>query len=157
MPIPELGQPAPDFSLKGPAGQTVALADYRGHHPVVLVFYPLAFSPVCSHQLPQVEKDLPRFKALGAEVFGISVDSHWSNTAFAKSLGLTFPLLSDFHREAATHYGVLVSPKGYSGRALFVIGRDGRLIHREISENTGDLDQVPSNERALEALGRAGA
>ena len=149
---PDLGQPAPDFRLKGPGGQFVTLSEFRGRKNVVLVFYPLAFSPVCSHQLPTVQKDLARFERLDAVVFGVSVDSHWSNTAFARSLGVEFPLLSDFKREAMSAYGVLLGEAGYSGRATFVIDKEGHIVHREIANNPGDLEQVPSNERALKAL-----
>lgn len=149
MPTPRVGEPAPEFHLKGPGGQFVTLSEFRGHRPVVLIFYPLAFSPVCSHQLPLVQSDLHRFEQLGASVFGISVDSHWANEAFARALGLSFPLLSDFRREAMTAYGVLRDKAGYSGRALFVIDRDGRIAHADVSA-TPDL--IPSNGRALEVL-----
>ena len=146
------GDPAPDFRLKGPGGEFVTLSEFRGRRPVVLIFYPLAFSPVCSHQLPTVEADLRRFEELGAAVFGISVDSHWSNEAFARSLGLSFPLLSDFRREAMTAYGVLMDQAGYSGRALFVVDREGRIAHAEIAASPGDREQIPSNSRAIEVL-----
>ncbi len=152
MAVPEVGQEAPDFKLRGPGGTTYTLSEYRGERPVVLVFYPLAFSPVCSHQLPELQRQLHRFEAAGAQVFGISVDSHYANSAFAEKLGLTFPLLSDWKHDASRAYGVLVPEAGLSGRALFVVGRDGRLVHREVSENMGDLEQVPSVERALAAL-----
>jgi peroxiredoxin len=152
MNAPEVGQVAPDFRLRGPGGSRITLSEFRGQKPVVLIFYPLAFSPVCSHQLPEVQAALPRFDAAGAAVLGISVDSHHANTAFAKSLGLDFPLLSDFSREASAAYGVLVPAAGFSGRALFVVDRDGRIAWREISENMGDVAQIPSVEKALAAL-----
>jgi len=146
---PEIGQLAPDFKLKGPDGQPVTLSELRGRRSVVLVFYPLAFSRVCSHQLPAVEADLARFEALGASVFGISVDSHYANAEFARKLNLTFPLLSDFKHEASAAYGVLMPEAGYSGRAIFLIDREGRLAYRDVSS---DLDLVPSNASVLEAL-----
>lgn len=154
MPTPQVGDLAPDFSLRGPGGQPVTLSEFRGRRPVVLVFYPLAFSPLCSHQLPAVQADLPRFEALGAAVLGISVDSHWANEAFARSLGIQFPLLSDFRREATTAYGVLLEHAGHSGRALIVVDRDGRIVYREVAASPGDPDQVPSTGRALEVLAR---
>jgi len=149
MTRPSVGDPAPDFRLKGPGGQFVTLSEFRGKRPVVLLFYPLAFSPVCSHQLPAVQADLHGFEAAGAAVFGVSVDSHWSNEAFARSLGLTFPLLSDFRREAMSAYGVLMDQAGYSSRALFVIDREGRIAHVEAPAS---LDEIPSNARAIEVL-----
>jgi peroxiredoxin len=148
----DVGQLAPDFRLKGPGGQWVSLSDYRDHQNVALVFFPLAFSPVCSHQLPDVQKHLQEFRELDTAVFGISVDSHYANEAFAHALRLEFPLLSDFHRQAMTAYGVLQSDKGYSGRALFLVGKDGRIAYTEVSSNPGDIALIPSPERALEAL-----
>ena len=150
--VPEVGQMAPDFRLKGPGGAFYSLSEHRGESAVVLVFYPLAFSAVCSHQLPEMQKHLPAFEQAGATVYGVSVDSHHANAAFARSLGLTFPLLSDWKHEASAAYGVLVPEAGYSGRAVFVVGKDGRLLWREIAENTSDREQIPSPERALESL-----
>jgi peroxiredoxin len=152
--VPEPGQLAPDFKLKGPGGAFYTLSEHLGQSPVVLVFYPLAFSAVCSHQLPDLEKFIPQFEKAGAVVYGISVDSHHANSAFARSLNLSFPLLSDWKREASAAYGVLLEDAGYSGRATFVIGRDGRLLWREIAESTNSMDQVPSPERALAALAK---
>src|SRR5439155_2967437 len=117
----EVGQIAPDFTLKGPGGQPISLSDYRGRSNVVLVFFPLAFSPVCSHQLPAVQRASAGFEAAAAVVLGVSVDSHHANAAFAEKLGLTFPLLSDFDRAVSAAYGVLNAERGYSGRALFAL------------------------------------
>ena len=151
-----IGLEAPDFTLKGPGGQPVGLSEYRGHKHVVLVFFPLAFSPVCSHQLPAIQREIPRFAALGAVVYGISVDSHYANTVFAERLRLTFPLLSDFKRETSTAYGVLMSSTGYSGRAIFVVDRQGRLAYKDESPAVMDPNHVPSNERVLAALADLG-
>ena len=147
-----VGQLAPEFRLKGPGGQWVSLSDYRDSQVVVLVFYALAFSPLCSHQLPDVQKHMDEFRELNVAVFGVSVDSHYANEAFARSLKLEFPLLSDFKRQAMAAYGVLQSELGYSGRALFAIGKDGRLIYADVATHSGDPAQVPNPERLLEAL-----
>jgi peroxiredoxin len=152
--VPEPGQLAPDFKLKGPGGAFYTLSEHKGSSPVVLVFYPLAFSAVCSHQLPDLEKYIPQFEKAGAIVYGISVDSHHANTAFARSLSLSFPLLSDWKHEASAAYGVLLPDAGYSTRATFVIGKDGRLLWREISENMSAIEKIPSPERALAAIAR---
>lgn len=148
----ETGQQAPDFALKGPEGQTVTLSEFRGKKHVVLVFYPAAFSPVCSFQLPALEKHFDEFEQLDAVILGISVDSHHANTAFARSLGLRFALLSDFDRKVSAAYGVLDAERGTSGRAVFVIDREGRIAWRDVSVAPGDRAQVPSAERALQAL-----
>ena len=153
--VPEVGQLAPDFRLKGPGGAFYTLSEHRGESPVVLVFYPLAFSPTCSHQLPDLQARVADMDRLGAVVYGISVDSHWANTAFARSLHLTFPLLSDFKREASAAYGVLLPAAGTSGRATFVVGRDGRVLMADVSENLDDLERVPDPERVIAALANA--
>ncbi len=146
---PEVGQPAPDFRLKGPGGQPVTLSEYLGHKNVVLVFYPLAFSPVCSHQLPDVQKELARFRDLDTEVLGISVDSWYANQEFARKLQLSFPLLSDFDHAATAAYGVLMPERRYSARALFVVDKQGRIAWREIAPSP---TEIPSTEDALAAL-----
>jgi peroxiredoxin len=146
---PQPGEPAPDFKLRGPDGAYVTLSEYRGRNAVVLAFYPLAFSRVCSNQLPEIERDLTRIRSLGAEVLGISVDSHHANREFGKRLGLSFPLLSDFHREASEAYGVLETDAGVSGRALFVVDRDGKVAYQDVSPTPAE---VPSNETMIAAL-----
>jgi peroxiredoxin len=148
----EIGQLAPDFRLKGPGGQFISLSEYRGRHHVVLVFYPLAFSPVCSHQLPMIERALARITALGGIVLGVSVDSHYSNTAFAERLSLTFPLLSDFKRQVSAAYGVLIEESGMSGRALFVVDRQGRIAYRDKSPTPSEIPDVEALIAALEGL-----
>ena len=144
-----IGQDAPDFNLRGPGGQRITLSEYKGQKHVILAFYPLAFSPACSHQLPTIQADVARLEQLGAIVLGISVDSHWSNSAFARELGLSFPLLSDWDRNASEAYGVLLSPSGYSCRALFVVDKQGRLVHQTILE---DIEEIPDLEKAIDAL-----
>jgi peroxiredoxin len=148
----EVGQTAPDFKLKGRGGQPVTLSEYRGTNPVVLVFFPLAFSPICSHQLPDIEKRYAELQARGAAVFGISVDSHYANTEFAQKLKLSFPLLSDFDRSASRAYGVLMEDAGYSGRATFVVDRNGVIAHKDHATSPGDMAQVPSVDGVLRAL-----
>lgn len=157
MPAPELSPPAvgteaPDFQLKGARGVIHTLSEHRGERHVLLVFYPLAFSGTCSHQLPLVQAMLPRFEAANTQVVGISTDSHHSNTAFAEKLGLGFPLLSDWMRTTTRDYGVLLPAAGYAWRSNFLVGRDGRILWFDISEDMGDPDKLPSLEGALAAL-----
>lgn len=149
----EVGDLAPDFSLRGPAGQPVTLSEYRGSN-VLLVFFPLAFSPACTSQLPEVERDVRREPlAQDTVVLGISVDSHWANEEFARRLGLSFPLLSDFDRRTCAAYGVLDPARGHGGRALFAVDRTGRVVYKEVSTAPPtDPSQLPSHRRALEAL-----
>jgi peroxiredoxin (alkyl hydroperoxide reductase subunit C) len=146
---PEVGQTAPDFKIKGPGGQFVTLGEYRDKKNVVLVFYPLAFSPVCSHQLPSIEREMERLRTLDAEVLGISVDSHYANEAFAKQLRLSFPLLGDFRREVSTAYGLLNPDTLFSNRALIVVDKRGMIAYRDQTPTPSD---VPDNQRLLAAL-----
>jgi len=152
QPTPQPGAPAPDFRLRGPGGVFYSLSEYRGEKHVLIAFYPLAFSPVCSHHLPELQAALPKLEAADITLFGISVDSHYSNAAFSRALGLTFPLLSDWRRQVSAAYGVLNAEAGVSGRALFLVDRHGRVVWSEVSENPGDVDQIPSPERAIAAL-----
>lgn len=149
---PAVGQMAPDFRLRGAGGLSYALSEHRGEKHVLLVFYPLAFSGTCSHQLPLVQEALPRFEAADTVVYGVSTDSHHSNTAFAEKLGLTFPLLSDWMRVTTRDYGVLLPEAGYAWRSSFLIGKDGRVLWKDVSEDTGDKSKLPSIEGALAAL-----
>lgn len=153
--LPRVGSEAPDFRLRGPGGVFYSLSEYRGEKHVLVAFYPLAFSPVCSHQLPELQKALPRLEAAGITVLGVSVDSHYSNAAFARALGVTFPLLSDWKREASRAYGVLHPEANASGRALFLVDLQGRIAWSEVSDNPGSIDQIPNPERALAALAPA--
>jgi peroxiredoxin len=124
-PLPA-GTPAPDFNLRSTHDEVVSLRDLRGR-AVILAFYPADWSPVCSDQLSLYNELLPEFQRLGAELFGISVDSAWCHLAFADDRNLRFPLLADFEPkgEVARRYGVYRQSNGTSERALFVIDGDG--------------------------------
>jgi peroxiredoxin len=120
------GSAAPEFTLPSTPDQSVSLSEFRGR-PVVLVFYPEDWSPVCSDQLVLYQELLPEFQRYDAELLGISVDGIWSHLAFAKDRKLHFPLLSDFEPkgEVARAYGVYRSADGTSERALVVVDADG--------------------------------
>ncbi len=118
----EPGTPAPDFALPDQDGNIVKLEDLRGQ-TTVLVFYPLDFSPVCTDQLNvyhEVQGDMD------ARLYGISVDSAFSHKAFQQQLGITIPLLADFHPKGAVSkaYGVYIDERGHNQRALVMIGPD---------------------------------
>jgi len=120
------GTVAPDFELPSTPDQKVMLSDFRGQ-PVVLVFYPEDWSPVCSDQLGLYQAVLPEFQKHNAELLAISVDSAWSHLAFAKDRNLHFPLLSDFEPkgEVSRAYQAYRTQEGTSARALFVLDADG--------------------------------
>jgi peroxiredoxin len=120
------GTVAPDFSLPSTPDQRVSLSELRGR-PVVLVFYPADWSPVCSDQLGLYNELLPEFSESDAQIIGISVDGIWCHLAFTKERKLRIPLLSDFEPKGAVarSYGVYNDKAGESERALFVVGSDG--------------------------------
>lgn len=145
----EAGKEAPDFTLKVTSDQTVSLRDYRGR-PVVLVFYPADWSPVCGDQLALYNELLPEFKKFNAEVIGISVDGVWSHQAFVKDRNLHFTLLSDFEPkgEIAKAYQVYDNQKGRAKRALFVIDAQGKIFWSYVSPSGAN----PGADGILNAL-----
>ena len=143
----QIGDVAPDFELPASGNHTVKLSDYRGKQNVLLAFYPFAFSPVCSLQLPGLQENLGRFHDLNTVVLGISVDSRHSSAAFAEHLHLDFPLLSDFNKEVTTAYGVL-REGGFAERALFVIDKGGKIVYAHVNA----IGEVPDNQPVFETL-----
>ncbi|MBL8129466.1 MAG: redoxin domain-containing protein [Chloroflexia bacterium] len=128
------GTPAPDFTLRATPDQSVSLSELRGH-PVVLVFYPADWSPVCTDELAVFNQLLPEFQRMGAIVLGISVDGVWSHAAFADARNLQFQLLSDFEPKGkvARAYGVYREKEGSCARATFVVDKDGVIAWSEVS------------------------
>lgn len=125
----KVGDTAPDFTLPATVGDKVTLSDYRGKKSVLLMFYPLDFSPVCSVENKQCAEMLPTRGADDVQVLGISVDSLWAHKAFAAQNGITYPLLADFHPKGAVaeKYGVFLPEKGMAARTAFIIGKDGKI------------------------------
>ena len=148
----EPGILAPDFELQSTPSQSVRLSELRGR-PVVLVFYPEDWSPVCSDQLALYQELLPEFRKHDAELIGISVDSVWSHLAFAKDRNLRFPLLSDFEPkgEIARLYRAYRAEDGTSERALYVIDADGVVRWSYVSP-VGINPGADGILRALEGL-----
>jgi peroxiredoxin len=122
----EPGTPAPDFTLANQDGEDVSLGDLRGR-TVVLVFYPLDFSPGCTDQLSVYQEVLSELEAEGVTLYGVSVDSAFAHKAFQQHLGISIPLLADFHPkgEVAAKFGVYNEERGANRRALVMIGPDG--------------------------------
>jgi mycoredoxin-dependent peroxiredoxin len=130
----EIGDIAPDFTLADENGEQVTLSQLRGRN-VVLVFYPLDFSPVCTTELRDISSLADRYAAYGAEVYGISVDSRWTHAAFRRDEGLSAHLLADFHPKGAvaTTYGVYIDKAGIANRGTFVIDGDGRIVEKIVT------------------------
>jgi peroxiredoxin len=122
------GSAAPDFTLPDQDGNQVSLADFRGRS-VVLVFYPADFSPVCTDQLNVYQEVLPQLEERGATLVGISVDGAFCHKAFRQQLGVSMPLLADFHPKGAVAraYGVYNEEHGVAGRALVIVDPEGTV------------------------------
>src|SRR5438046_2046924 len=151
MPV-DVGSKAPDFTLTSQDRQPVKLSEQRGK-PVVLAFFPAAFSSVCTKELCTFRDSLARLKAAQAQVYGISVDTFFTLKAFHDQQRLTFPLLSDFNKQVIRDYGVfnedLIGLKGIAKRAVFVIDKDGTIRHREVLD---DARNEPDYERVFTTL-----
>ncbi len=145
-----VGTKAPDFALPDANGDLVQLSDYQGKN-VVLVFYPLDWSPACSDQLSLYEEDIEEFERANVHLIAISVDSIYSHGAWAAVRGLTFPLLADFHPkgEVARQYGVMRDSDGFAERALYIIDADGKIRYAHVSPQ---LDHIPDIYELLDQL-----
>ena len=137
------GQPAPDFTLPASSGESVTLSSYQGQSVVVLVFYPLDFSPVCSIQLPEYSGRQDDFQEAGAVVLGVNRDSVHTHRAWAAEYGIDVPLLADMRLEVARAYGVAIDERGISGRAVFVVDREGVVRFEYVEARTGDYTLRP--------------
>ena len=146
----EVGQKAPDFTLPDHSGQEVSLSDFAGRR-LLLVFYPLDFSPVCTDQLAAYQEISPQFEAAGVDVVGISVDSAFAHAAFREKLGIETSLLADFEPKGAvaSAYGAYLGQAGHSNRSLVLVDADG--VVEWVHEADTPLD-IPSTELILEAL-----
>ena len=145
----EVGDVAPDFTLRDQDNQKVSLSSLRGRN-VVLVFYPMDFSPVCTGELKEISATRERYHAAGAEVFGISIDSRYVHAAFRRDEQLEVTLLADFHPKGrvASEYGAYLDGAGFATRATFVIDKDGVVRHKVV----GTVPEARDPEEYLEAL-----
>lgn len=133
-PILGAGEKAPNFELPASADKKYQLKDCRGR-PVILIFYPADFSPVCTDQLALYSDILPQFEKYNAQLFGISVDSIWAHAAFAADRGIKFPLLADFNPKGkvSKKYGAFSKKEDLSERALFILDPKGRIYWSYLS------------------------
>ena len=147
--MPSIGDMAPDFTLTAQDKSSVSLSEMRGSR-VILAFYPAAFTGVCTKEMCAFSDGMASLESSGASVLGISVDSPFSNAAFAEANGITFPLLSDVHREAVEAYGVALGDFAIPGytvaqRSVFVVEADGSIGYAWVADNPGlepDYDAV---------------
>ena len=143
----DVGQEAPDFTLRDENNQEVTLSALRGA-PVVLVFYPLDFSPMCTNELCGIRDDYSAFEAKGVKVFGISRDSTWTHKAFIEKQGLKHSLLADMKGAVAQLYGCWNEAVGLAERLTVVVDKDG--VIRYLIHN--GLAQARDHREALAAL-----
>ncbi|MBD8869937.1 peroxiredoxin [Nocardioides donggukensis] len=149
----ELGDAAPDFTLRDQFGQDVQLSSYRGQKAVAIFFYPFAFSNVCTGELTGIRDRLDEFLTFDTEVLAISCDPTYAVRSFADADGLNFPLLSDFwpHGAVATAYDAFDEERGCPRRSSYLVDKEGRLrwsVHNAMPEGR-DLDEHLRELRAL--------
>jgi peroxiredoxin len=130
----KVGDTAPDFTLKDQDQKDVKLSDYKGKKNVVLAFYPLDWSPVCTGENKCLTDDFPKFGSANAELFGISTDSFFSHKAWADSLELKHRLLSDFNREVVKKYGLYFEPLNCGKRATVIVDKNGKVAYVKVQE-----------------------
>jgi mycoredoxin-dependent peroxiredoxin len=147
-----VGAAAPDFTLKDQSQKEVKLSEFQGKKNVVLIFYPLDWSPVCTNEHTCLVNDMRRFDGLDAQVLGISVDSAWSHKAFAEKMGIKYPLLADFQPRGAVgeKYGVFLAEKGITGRSIVIIDRSGKIAWLK----NYDIPTLPDIKEVSDALAK---
>jgi mycoredoxin-dependent peroxiredoxin len=147
-----VGSAAPDFTLKDQSQKEVKLSEFKGKKNVVIVFYPLDWSPTCTNEHMCLVNDMKRFEELDAQVLGVSVDSAWSHKAFAEKMGIKYPLLADFQPRGAVgeRYGVYLADKGITGRAIAVVDRSGKIAWFK----NYDIPTLPDIKEVSEALSK---
>ncbi len=151
----QVGDKAPDFTLKNTDMEDVSLSSFQGRN-VVLLFVPLAFTGVCTEELCEVSQGLNTYGELGAEVLGISVDSPFSLQAWAAKEGISLTLLSDFNKEVSAAYGAqyedLIGFKGVAKRSAFVVDRQGVVRYASISDDPKVLPDFQAVKACLQSL-----
>lgn len=147
---------AKDFTLKDTDNKEVTLSSFEGRKNVVILFFPLAFSSVCTTELCTTRDNMKLYDALDAEVLAISVDSTFSLKAFKDSNNLNYTLLSDFNKNVSEDYNVLYEDffgmKGVSKRAVFVVNKKGDVEYQEVLENAGDMPDLNKVQDVLAQL-----
>ncbi|MBV7698412.1 peroxiredoxin [Streptomyces sp. TRM70350] len=149
----QVGDKAPDFELKDNHGRAVRLADFRGEKNVVLLFYPFAFTGVCTGELCEVRDNLPKFEGRDTQVLAVSNDSIHTLRVFAEQEGFEYPLLSDFwpHGEVSRAYGVFDEDKGCAVRGTFVIDKEG-VVRWTVVNGLPDARDLNEYVKALDTL-----
>lgn len=152
----ELNVKAPDFELQTNKGETVKLSEKLANGPVVVIFFPLAFTGVCTEEMCEFRDNLAELNSLNAQLFAISVDSRFALNAFAEKNNLEFPLLSDFNKEVSKAYGsqyeTFLGMNGVAKRSAFVIDREGVIRYRFVSDDAKVKPNLGEIREALKGL-----
>lgn len=148
-----IGDQAPDFTLVNQFGESVSLSDFRGKRNVVLVFYPLSFSGICTGELCELRDNFAQFESADVELLAISVDSKFVQKKFAEQERYKFGVLADFwpHGGVAKDYGVFIDEAGIATRATFVINKEGNLVAKFITA-PGQARSLDEYQKALATL-----
>lgn len=149
---PRIGDPAPDFTLPSTGGSDLTLSSFRGHKSVLIAFFPLAFTSVCTAELCDFNVDLEKFAGAASVILPISVDSVPTLKEFKAKLGLGIELLSDFKRDVSRAFGVLMADKYYSRRAYFLIDRHGTVVWKHVEAENKQRRQDDELLRQIKAL-----
>ena len=150
------GQAAPDFTMYDTEKNKVSLSDFKGKN-VLLLFFPQAFTGVCTKELCSIRDHIAQYEAVNAQVLGISVDSLFTLNKYKADQQLNFPLLSDFNKNVSEAYGCLYETfafemKGVSKRSAFIVNKDGLIEYAEVLENAGELPNFEAIEKTLAGL-----
>ena len=152
----QIGQMAPDFTLRDNEKNKVTLSEQRGKN-VVLLFYPLAFTSTCTAELCSTRDNIAIYNNLNAQIYGISVDSLYAQDKFKKELNLNFPLLSDFNKEVSIAYDTIYEKfsngmRGVSKRSAFVIDKEGIVRYAEVLENASEIPNFDAIQNCLKQI-----
>lgn len=152
----QIGQKAPDFTLRDTEKNKVTLSEKKGKN-VLLLFYPLAFTSTCTKELCSVRDNISFYNNVNATVFGISVDSLFANGKFKEEQNLNFTVLSDFNKEVSRAYDCIYEDwfndmKGVSKRSAFVIDKEGIVRYAEVLENASEVPDFQAIQSCLEGL-----
>lgn len=151
------GQVAPEFTMYDTEKNKVSLSDFKGKN-VLLLFFPQAFTGVCTKELCSIRDHIAQYEAVNAQVLGISVDSLFTLNKYKADQQLNFPLLSDFNKNVSEAYGCLYETfafemKGVSKRSAFIVNKEGVIEYAEVLENAGELPNFEAIEKTLATLG----
>lgn len=151
-----IGDEAPQFTLKASDKSDVSLSDFKGRN-VVILFFPAAFTGVCTAELCSVRDNMAEYAQLDADVLAISVDLPFTLNKFKEEQGFQFPLLSDFNKEVSRAYGSIYEEwilgfKGVAKRSAFVVDREGKIRYAEVLENAGEQPNFEAVKTTLKSL-----